>query len=37
MLSLIKMFDNFMIGAMALAIMLAGSLIYAKLKRKKKP
>ena len=35
MLSLIKMFDNFMIGAMALAIMLAGSLIYAKLKEKK--
>jgi len=35
MLSLIKMFDNFMIGAMALAIMLAGSLIYAKFKEKK--
>lgn len=35
MLDLIKMFDNFMIGAMALAIMLAGSLIYAKLKEKK--
>jgi len=35
MLSLIKMFDNFMIGAMALAIMLAGSLLYAKFKEKK--
>lgn len=35
MLSLIKMFDNFMIGAMALAIMLAGSLVYAKFKEKK--
>lgn len=30
MLDLIKMFDNFMIGAMALAIMLAGSILYAK-------
>jgi hypothetical protein len=35
MLSLIKMFDNFMIGAMALAIMLAGSIAYAKFKDKK--
>ena len=35
MLNLIKMFDNFMIGAMALAIMLAGSLLYAKFKEKK--
>lgn len=35
MLDLIKMFDNFMIGAMALAIMLAGSLVYAKFKEKK--
>jgi hypothetical protein len=35
MLDLIRMFDNFMIGAMALAIMLAGSLIYAKLKERK--
>ncbi len=35
MLSLIKTFDNFIIGAMALAIMLAGSLIYAKFKEKK--
>jgi hypothetical protein len=35
MLNLIKMFDNFMIGAMALAIMLAGSILYAKFKEKK--
>jgi hypothetical protein len=35
MLSLIKMFDNFMIGAMALAIMLAGSIAYAKFKDRK--
>jgi len=35
MLSLIKVFDNFMIGAMALAIMLAGSILYAKFKEKK--
>ena len=35
MLNLIHMFDNFMIGAMALAIMLAGSILYAKFKEKK--
>jgi hypothetical protein len=35
MISLITMFDNFMIGAMALAIMLAGSIIYAKIREKK--
>ena len=35
MLNLIRMFDNFMIGAMALAIMLAGSILYAKFKEKK--
>lgn len=35
MLNLIKMFDNFMIGAMALAIMLAGSIGYAKFKEGK--
>jgi len=32
MLSLISMFDNFMIAAMALAIMLAGSILYSKIK-----
>lgn len=35
MLSLISMFDNFMIGAMALAIMLAGSILYAKIRERK--
>jgi hypothetical protein len=35
MLDLIKMFDNFMIGAMALAIMLVGSIVYAKFKEGK--
>jgi hypothetical protein len=35
MLSHISMFDNFMIGAMALAIMLAGSILYAKIREKK--
>ena len=35
MLSLISMFDNFMIAAMALAIMLAGSILYSKIKEKK--
>jgi hypothetical protein len=35
MLNLIALFDNFMIGALALAIMLAGSIIYSKFKEKK--
>jgi hypothetical protein len=35
MISLITMFDNFMIGAMALAIMLAGSILYAKIRERK--
>ena len=35
MLSLISMFDNFMIASMALAIMLAGSILYSKIKEKK--
>jgi hypothetical protein len=35
MLNLISVFDNFMIGAMALAIMLAGSVVYSIIKNKK--
>ena len=35
MLSLIKTFDNFMIGALALAIMLGGSIIYSAIRDKK--
>lgn len=35
MLNLISLFDNFMIGAMALAIMLAGSVGYSMIKSKK--
>lgn len=35
MLSLIRVFDNFMIGALALAIMLAGSILYAKIRERK--
>jgi hypothetical protein len=35
MMSLISTFDNFMVGAMALAIMLAGSILYSKFKEKK--
>lgn len=38
MLSLIQTFDNFMIGALALAIMLAGSIIYSAVRdRKQQP
>ena len=35
MLSLIKTFDNFMIGSLALAVMLVGSIIYSVLRDKK--
>jgi hypothetical protein len=35
MLSLIQTFDNFMIGALALAIMLAGSIIYSTIRDRK--
>jgi hypothetical protein len=35
MLSLIKTFDNFMIGSLALAVMLAGSILYAAIRDKK--
>ena len=35
MLSLIRTFDNFMIGSLALAVMLAGSIIYATIREKK--
>jgi len=35
MLRIIGIFDNFMIGAMALAIMLAGSILYAKFRERK--
>lgn len=35
MLSLIRVFDNFMIGALALAIMLAGSILYSKVRERK--
>lgn len=35
MLSLIRVFDNFMIGSLALAVMLAGSIIYATIKERK--
>jgi hypothetical protein len=39
MLNLIATFDNFMIGSLALAVMLAGSILYAAIrdKREKKP
>ena len=37
MLNLISVFDNFMIGAMALAIMLGGSMVYSAIKNKKQP
>ena len=35
MLSLIKTFDNFMIGSLALAVMLAGSILYAAIRDRK--
>jgi hypothetical protein len=35
MLSLISTFDNFMIGALALAVMLAGSIVYSAIRDKK--
>lgn len=35
MLSLIRVFDNFMIGALALAIMLGGSILYSKIRERK--
>lgn len=35
MLSLIKVFDNFMVGALALAIMLVGSIIYSIIRDRK--
>jgi hypothetical protein len=35
MLSLIKIFDNFMIGSLALAVMLAGSILYAAIRDRK--
>lgn len=35
MLTLISLFDNFMIGALALAVMLAGSILYAKFRERK--
>jgi hypothetical protein len=35
MLNLIGVFDNFMIGVLALAIMLAGSILYAKIRERK--
>ena len=35
MLSLISIFDNFMIGSLALAVMLAGSILYAAIRDKK--
>jgi hypothetical protein len=35
MLDLIRVFDNFMIGALALAIMLGGSIVYSKIRERK--
>jgi len=35
MLNLIKLFDNFMIGALALAVMLVGSILYASIRDRK--
>jgi len=35
MLDLIRVFDNFMIGALALAIMLGGSILYSKIRERK--
>jgi len=35
MLDLIRVFDNFMIGALALAIMLGGSIFYSKIRERK--
>ena len=36
MLSLIKIFDNFMIGCLALSIMLSGSIVYSTIRDRKK-
>ena len=37
MLSLLQTFDNFMVGALALSIMLGGSIIYSAIRDRKKP